>query len=73
MIRTMTLDDTVARMRSHGIKIGKDTLADGIAQGQYPFGICIQQAGSRRRIFQIYESRFDRWVDELDDRSGGAS
>lgn len=67
MIRTMTLEDTVEKMRSHGIKIGKDTLAAGIAQGQYPFGICIQRDGSQRRVFEIYEARFERWVDELED------
>lgn len=67
MIRTLTLEDTVKRMHSHGIKIGKDTLAAGIAQGQYPFGICIQREGSQRRVFEIYEAKFERWAEDLDD------
>ena len=44
MIETLTLNQTAAYLRQQGLSISNPALANGIQQGQYPFGICIVSA-----------------------------
>ena len=39
MIETLTLNQTAAYLRQHGLSISNPALANGIQQGQYPFGM----------------------------------
>ena len=41
-----------------------DTLADGLEQGVYPFGVCIRT--DRSRVFQIFKKKLDAWISEVE-------
>ena len=61
MIETMTVQETVEELRTLGMSISLDKLRDGIEQGVYPFGTCIQM---KSREFDVFRVLFDKWVDE---------
>lgn len=61
-IQTMDLNECAAYLREHGLRISNESLADGIQQGAYPFGVCI--CGGKRRIFQIYTRLVNEWISE---------
>ena len=61
MIETLTLNQTAAYLRQHGLSISNPALANGIQQGQYPFGICIVSAEGCRS-FQIFKTLLDKWI-----------
>jgi len=61
-IRTMTINQTLKRLRELGIKTTSSKLGDCIEQGRYPFGICIK--GKQKRWFEIYEADFEKWVQD---------
>lgn len=42
-----------------------DTLADGLEQGVYPFGVCIRT--DRSRVFQIFKKKLDAWIAEREE------
>lgn len=42
MIETMTLHQASKYLRDKGLSLCSDTLADGLEQGVYPFGVCIR-------------------------------
>lgn len=63
MIETLTLNQTAAYLRQHGLSISNPALANGIQQGQYPFGICIVN-DQGRRSFQIFRALLDKWIEE---------
>ena len=56
---TMTLIELAAEFRASGISVSLPTLADGIAQGVYPFAVCIQ---GKQRTFQISRCRAAEWL-----------
>lgn len=62
-IETMTLQELTLKMREHGIKTGKSTIAKGIEQGKYPFAICIHC--DKQRVFEIYTKKFEEWIREV--------
>lgn len=62
MIETLTINEATERLRAAGLKVGSDTLSDGIEQDAYPFGICIH--GDGRRVFQIFKKLLDEWIEE---------
>ena len=61
-IQTMDLNECAAYLREHGLSISNESLADGLEQRVYPFGVCI--CGGKRRIFQIYTRLVDKWIAE---------
>ena len=63
MIETLTLNQTAAYLRQHGLSISNPALANGIQQGQYPFGICIVSAEGCRSV-QIFKTLLDKWIAE---------
>lgn len=64
MIKTMTMQECMEHLRSHGLSISQDTLANGIEQGVYPFGLCV--IGGKRRVFQIFKKKLDAWISEVE-------
>ena len=46
-------------------KIARVTLADGLEQGVYPFGVCIRT--DRSRVFQIFKKKLDAWIAEREE------
>lgn len=65
MIQTMDLNQCAAHLRAHGLSISNETLAAGLEQGVYPFGVCI--GGGQRRNFQIFKRLVDEWIKERDE------
>lgn len=62
MIKTMDLNTCAAYLREHGLSISNETLANGLEQGVYPFGVCV--GGCGRRVFQIFTRLLDEWIAE---------
>ena len=62
MIKTMTLAECMDHLRAHGLSISQDTLANGLEQGVYPFGVCVR--GAKQRVFQIFSRLLDEWIAE---------
>ena len=60
-IRTLNINETIARLRAHGLSIGQSVLSDGIEQGVFPFGVCIKKD---KRNFFIFEKLLDEWIAE---------
>ena len=65
MIKTMSLQECMEHLRVHGLSISQDTLANGIEQGVYPFGLCV--IGGKRRVFQIFSNPLDKWIAEREE------
>ena len=65
MIKTMTLQECMEHLRVHGLSISQDTLANGIEQGVYPFGLCV--IGGQRRVFHIFPNLLDKWIAEREE------
>lgn len=65
MIKTFTLNEASKYLRDRGLKMWPGTLADGLEQGVYPFGVCIRTG--RSRVFQIFKRKLDLWIEEVDD------
>lgn len=64
VIETMTLNQTVEAMRGLGMRTSETRLAEMLAAGAYPFGICVTCPGGHRAV-EIYAKKFWAWVDEL--------
>lgn len=62
IIQTMTLNQTVARLRQLGVSTTEARVARAIQDGMYPWGICIP--GKKNNCFEIYTKLFDQWVAE---------
>lgn len=60
-IEMMTVEQTVERLRSLGMKISPELLRDGIEQRVFSFGSHIKSrhGGSE---YKIYRRLFDEWV-----------
>ena len=65
MINTMTMQECMDHLRAHGLSISQDTLSNGLEQGVYPFGVCIN--GGKRRVFQIFARLLDKWIEEREE------
>lgn len=65
MIKTMSLQECMEHLRAHGLSISQDTLANGIEQGTFPFGLCV--IGGKRRVFQIFKKKLDAWIAEREE------
>lgn len=61
-IETMTLNETVARLRELGVKTTEVKVGLAIQAGLYPWGIAIK--GEKNWIYEIYTKLFDQWVTE---------
>lgn len=61
-IETLTCNEAAKYLRERGLSICNNTLADGLEQGVYPFGVCINTG--RERVFQIYKRLLDLWIAE---------
>lgn len=61
MIETMSLNEATEYLRQHGMRITNTTLAAGIQQGLYPFGLCIQ--GDIKPVYQIFTRLLDEWIE----------
>lgn len=59
-IVTLNLDEARVRLRDAGLGMDKATIADGIEQGAFPFGVCIRT--ERGRVFKIFERLLDEWI-----------
>ena len=62
-IATMTLDEARIRLRDVGLGMDKTTLADGIEQGAFPFGVCITTKHDGR-VFKIFARLLEDWISE---------
>ena len=62
IIETMTLNETVDRLRKLGVHTTARRVATALQNGQYPWGICIP--GEKNNCFEIYTKLFDEWVAE---------
>ena len=63
MIATLNLDEARVRLRDAGLGMDKATLADGIEQGAFPFGVCIRTK-REGRVFKIFSRLLDAWIAE---------
>ena len=61
ILRTYSLEQTLAILRSRGMSIGRDTLSTGLQQGKFPFGDFI---GMSQGVYIIYEALLERWIAE---------
>ena len=59
---TLTTEEAAKLLRSAGIKIETVTLRDGIEQGVFPFGICIERG---TRVFIISKKKFAEWCEDF--------
>lgn len=62
IIETMTLNETVRRLRLLGVSTTEIKVANAIQAGLYPWGICIP--GRKHMCYEIYVKLFDKWVAE---------
>lgn len=60
--QTMTLNEVAAAMRAAGFKTTETTIADAIACGRYPFGVCLSKGATGRRRFEIFRVDFEQWL-----------
>ena len=65
MIETMTLHQASKYLRDKVLSLCSDTLADGLEQGVYPFGLCV--IGGQRRVFHIFPNLLDKWIAEREE------
>lgn len=64
MIPTMTVNQCAEYLRARGLSITNTTLADGIEQKVFPFGICIRDDEDDLRTFKIFSRLVDEWIAE---------
>lgn len=60
-IETMSVMEVYEELKSMGVKTTPIKIRAAIAQGLYPFGICIQM---KEQEFEIYRALFDKWKAE---------
>lgn len=61
VINTLTPQEAVEILRSMGMRIGVETLVDGIDQGKIPIGVCIKARGGKNK-YLIYQKKFDEYI-----------
>ncbi len=60
----MTVNDVLTEMRRRGMSIGQETLANGIADGTFPFGKVMGIGKAGRRNFLILRRDFEKWAED---------
>lgn len=63
MIKTMTTAEAAETLRSLGLKISPETIREGLEQGKFPFGECIEKKNGRN-VYHVYTKMFDDWISE---------
>lgn len=61
-IETLDLDGARIKLREFGLGMDKTTIANGIEQGVFPFGVCIRNDNGR--VFKIFDKLLDIWIAE---------
>ena len=69
MIGTMTAAQAAQVMREMGIRVSPQTIREGLEQGKYPFGECIEKK-SGRNVYHIYTRLFEEWLEGRIDQEG---
>ena len=59
-VETVTTAEAAEVMRTAGISISAETVRNGIEQGVFPFGVCIQ--GEKRKVYQVYKVLLLGWL-----------
>lgn len=65
-LKMLTLAETLDLLRNtYGMKIGDDTLTEGIKQGAYrEFALCVEKGGKLKEdVYQIFEAPLLRFVE----------
>lgn len=62
-IPTMTTEEATEQLRALGIRISPQIIRDGLQQGAFPFGDCIQSRKGNN-VYHIYRRKFEEWVAE---------
>lgn len=70
MIETLTAQEATERLRAEGMRMSRDTLMDGLRQGKFPFGDCIDRSGDKAPWCYVYRAQLERWIAE---RTGDVS
>ncbi|MBD8948255.1 MAG: hypothetical protein EGR97_13205 [Clostridiales bacterium] len=60
-IETMTIQEVYEALQRLGVRTTPVKFRAAIAQGAYPFGICVNM---KEQSFEIYRTLFDKWVAE---------
>ena len=63
MIEQLSLNEARRYLSDHGMKIGNVALANGLEQGVFPFGVCVNNDGNRD--FFIYKALVDKFIKEI--------
>ena len=58
---TITPQEAVDRLREAGMKIGPQTLREGILQRVFPFGDAVEMEDP---VFWIYPRKLEAWIEE---------
>ena len=66
-IETMTIQEVYEELQQLGVKTTPVKIRAAIAQGKYPFGICVNL---KEQSFERYRTLFEKWVDERAERVG---
>lgn len=61
---TMSLSDVVRELRRYGMHTSPTRVGDAIANGHYTFGRLVSTGPTGRREFEIFQTDFDRWLQE---------
>lgn len=64
MIRTMTILEAVDALRERGIKTSQEKVRQGIRQGVYPWGDCVEL---KSPDYTVYAKLLEEWLDRRDD------
>lgn len=64
MVETLTLEAATERLRAEGLKMSKDTLKNGIQQGIFPFGACVERDGGKAPWCYIFPVMMEEWLDQ---------
>lgn len=70
-VPTMTLNEATQLFRSCGVAMSETVLADGLEQGRFPFGVCIQ--GKKGRTVKIFTKQITEYLKERSIRGGKAT
>lgn len=62
---TMTATEVAQTLRQYGMHCSVNTIADGIADGRYPFGRIVSAGESGRRRVEIFRVHFYKWLQEM--------
>lgn len=60
----LTIKEACAICKEYGWIVDKTVMADGIAEGRYPFGRVIGEGTTGRRTFEIFRGDLVRWLED---------